>query len=779
MENIKPTLNNPTKKGNEVDKRFDMNINEIDGVLNEKEQSLKKKIFDLAKMETLVHNDEKLSSIYNDMAEEGEEKYGYHYNETIMNIMFNEHILNNPKYLAKYRATQPKKKTRRDKYGVKDLKKKDNTTKEEDKEETNETTTAGSSGQYATPAAWSSTGQPKMRKPIWNGGAVIGESNYLVDPSGFKKMYEYLNESYEDKDLNEHHLDSKEEKVSFIIKNKGDEYGDLEKLDSMSDDEIDDIYNKIENEMGVNEENNVNEHHLDSKVEQINYIIDNSGDKYGTEEELTELNDNAIEAIYLNLEKELGVSESSKLNEKSKSENQQQFMGMVYAYKKGELDDSEVSDEVKKAAEDMSLEDAKDYASTKHDGLPEKVDEDVSEDDMYVEYSQDLQGEPTFNIGDKKYKYVWAEYPDGKKDIGVYSFDEDLVYNFGWFRVNMMGMNEDSIIEPLPDTMASDNEKEGSMKMSEPKTNNSMSGGVNEEIDMLKKEMEYLDNLFEERRTSSLINLDKLKKQNEKNFDSDVDKVNDLEMAKDQYEDVGDNPKKKSEEIEKEVLKKTDGEALKNVGNSTNLEGDEIPKRNITDEESEEIDMIRDGMHTMAYDSKNDERFEERMKDGMGDKLYDIRKKKMELKSKEPMYNKDTQPVYDGEEKEQFNKYDKNLKESFFTGKYKDDLNRNKFVSFKYSNVDLVESVDDNYKFLNLDGIGNFYDKNIIINENVVNDVKKHKFYINPKSNKIVMVNKSSKKMNESKNNLDNIKKLFNYNPSNYIDTTTSKNSIK
>ena len=52
------------------------------------------------------------------------------------------------------------------------------------------------------------------------------------------------------------------------------------------------------------------------------------------------------------------------------SKKQQRFMGMVYATKKGEMDDP--SPEVQKAADSMKKSDAKDFASTKHKGLPEK-----------------------------------------------------------------------------------------------------------------------------------------------------------------------------------------------------------------------------------------------------------------------------------------------------------------------------------------------------------------------------------------------------------------------
>ena len=57
----------------------------------------------------------------------------------------------------------------------------------------------------------------------------------------------------------------------------------------------------------------------------------------------------------------------------AKSKAQQRFMGMVHAYKKGELKGSEVSKDVKDAAKGMKKKDTKKYASTKHKGLPNKV----------------------------------------------------------------------------------------------------------------------------------------------------------------------------------------------------------------------------------------------------------------------------------------------------------------------------------------------------------------------------------------------------------------------
>ena len=57
----------------------------------------------------------------------------------------------------------------------------------------------------------------------------------------------------------------------------------------------------------------------------------------------------------------------------AKSKNQQQFFGMVRAVQKGELSEDKVSDDVVKAAKTMKKKDVKDFAKTKHKGLPTKV----------------------------------------------------------------------------------------------------------------------------------------------------------------------------------------------------------------------------------------------------------------------------------------------------------------------------------------------------------------------------------------------------------------------
>ena len=65
----------------------------------------------------------------------------------------------------------------------------------------------------------------------------------------------------------------------------------------------------------------------------------------------------------------------------SVSKAQQRFMGLVHAYKKGEVPASKVSKAVKDAAKSMKKKSTKDFAKTKHKGLPNKLrSENMNED---------------------------------------------------------------------------------------------------------------------------------------------------------------------------------------------------------------------------------------------------------------------------------------------------------------------------------------------------------------------------------------------------------------
>jgi hypothetical protein len=88
--------------------------------------------------------------------------------------------------------------------------------------------------------------------------------------------------------------------------------------------------------------------------------------------------------------KALGELGEGYIEEKSLSRAQQRFMGMVYAAKKGE---TPASPEVAKAASGMTKKAAKDFAKTKHEGLPEKKEETKEEASLVDRILEDAMSE--------------------------------------------------------------------------------------------------------------------------------------------------------------------------------------------------------------------------------------------------------------------------------------------------------------------------------------------------------------------------------------------------
>jgi len=74
----------------------------------------------------------------------------------------------------------------------------------------------------------------------------------------------------------------------------------------------------------------------------------------------------------------------------SASKAQQKFMGMVHALQKGDIEPSSVSKSVKDVAKNIKKSDAKDFASTKHKGLPKKVKEQIL--NALKEYANKMSG---------------------------------------------------------------------------------------------------------------------------------------------------------------------------------------------------------------------------------------------------------------------------------------------------------------------------------------------------------------------------------------------------
>jgi hypothetical protein len=69
-----------------------------------------------------------------------------------------------------------------------------------------------------------------------------------------------------------------------------------------------------------------------------------------------------------------GLPAESNLQEKAVSKQQQKIMGLALSVKKGDTPKSKVSKSVEKMSKEMSKKDLEDFASTKHKGLPKKIE---------------------------------------------------------------------------------------------------------------------------------------------------------------------------------------------------------------------------------------------------------------------------------------------------------------------------------------------------------------------------------------------------------------------
>ena len=654
-----------------------VNLQETDNLLTEKEQSLKKKIFSLAKMEALVFSDPKLTSVYDEMSDNGEEKYGYHYNETIMNMIFNDYVLNSPKYLQKYKMAIPKKKKRRDKSGINQLKKSsENDFAKTEPEVTNETTGSGSSGAYATPFAWGDgdlmkgKASPITRKPIWHGGNVIQESNYLLDSTIFSEMYQQLNEDVD----------------SYIADNA----------------------NAFNNSQVKNWSNN------DKNIE-LNTI------ETGTMEE--KMNENNGIDNRENLEIFLSFNNDS----------------IYWDWINGEIDDNGA-----------------------------------------IEIIRDLDG---------------------------ISYDPNINYREKYMGDSIDETEQSMVADMQSGTMALKPQPAGTVSNGGVPTGINDTSSMNEtdtlnlfenELEAIIKYNKALMKMNEERKQSSLVLKDRIGKENKSNFKQDLNHSGtkdtiDIEkelMWNGQQETVTD-PYKLGEDIENKATNK--GKSFDNVGDSTNDNNKEIPKRNLTKDEQDEVNMYRLNVGDYVYDNKPSQRFEDRMKQDMGEDLYKLRQDKLKFRANAPMYNKEPQPVETtSNKKTEFNKEktgwnDRNgINEAMITGKYFNLLGKSKIIDFKMNEV--KESKENTGLFkVDLSGLGNSYynksiDNKVIVNEDVVKALNECEFYTNGKDvfsvaviKKNINENTDKSIINENDDNLNKIKHLLKYQPKEYINTTSVK----
>lgn len=765
MANFKPTLNDPV---NDQSKNFEkdfkktmkknhiqLNEEEIDGLLTEKEQSLKKKIFSLAKMEALVFSDPKLTSVYDEMAANGEEKYGYHYNETIQNMIFNDYVLNSPKYLQKYKMAIPKEKKRRDKSGINQLKKTGekkmgkmgaNISDTEPKvadlkemEKDTEPTKVAFLVHQSHPEVYAYFPEIPHSQKYMTGYAHVGQHT-AIDPYYAKESRVATAEEYADLQAeleglgyNLVVLNAMNETTSagggmggpgnsrqsgtgayvgpFAWKKGGDL---LEALPIMR--------KPIQMITAMHE----------------NYLVDA----------------NSFEKIYNELNEEV------ELNEKSKSKSQQRFFGQVDAVQKGDMSAADASPAIAKAAKDMKHSDVEDFAKTKHKGLPNKVEEGENETSEYLDKKDNNIKEDTQTM---------ANMATTDSDMTMANRADSSTVEMG-----MSSMNEsDQLLEELEN-----------------------------ELSAFSIHHDKLKRIAEDRKTPSMVQGDRIRKENPTNFKDDlqhsgtkeiIDIEDELEWA-DQQTDVVDDPQKLGADIEKAEIKTADmksHQALKNVGNSANDKGDEVPKRNLTTSEQDLVNNFRLGQEDLVYDNEPDKRFEDRMKADMGDEIYKQRENAMKLRSKQNLYNKEKQPVGEDEvessvfnkEKTGWNKKTGFALKEMVTGKYEGVDGRTKLIDFRLNEVSEVEGiVEADFFALNFDGLGNTYDSKVDINESVQSALGGHKLYTNGKD--IFAVAVPAQSLNESATIKDKpviteqqkkMNHLLGYKPESYVNTDGTK----
>ena len=100
----------------------------------------------------------------------------------------------------------------------------------------------------------------------------------------------------------------------------------------------------------------------------------------------------------------------------SVSKAQQRFMGLVHAYKKGEVPASKVSKAVKDAAKSMKKKSTKDFAKTKHKGLPNKVRRENMNEDGHTDVAS----------VERKLKLIIVDAVDTIKKLRSMSNDDSL-----------------------------------------------------------------------------------------------------------------------------------------------------------------------------------------------------------------------------------------------------------------------------------------------------------------------------------------------------------------
>ena len=192
-------------------------------------------------------------------------------------------------------------------------------------------------------------------------------------------------------------------------------------------------------------------------------------------DKLTKKNKNVVGLVakeQTEIEEGMSIGELGEgyIEEKSLSKAQQRFMGMVYAAKKGE---TPASPEVAKAAEGMTKKSARDFAKTKHEGLPEKKEE-TKEEFSLVDRILDEAIKGTLAGGTSRAKKYKVQAKDVRiRQIGsaALSGDEEQVKKLKKTKTTVKIKNDSAEPESVPAPKKTEQERKEKAK-EEVKTKN-------------------------------------------------------------------------------------------------------------------------------------------------------------------------------------------------------------------------------------------------------------------------------------------------------------------
>lgn len=169
-------------------------------------------------------------------------------------------------------------------------------------------------------------------------------------------------------------------------------------LENLTSKQIEVLYEKVKNSKGeVEEQPKPVERTVMSKVTELpsgtkkavgDTTVSNEGGKTiitqtqtesefteGEEEDVSDVNKGEDDQDPIQKQGDDGMPTETRLQEKAVSKQQQKIMGLALSVKRGDTPKSKVSKKVKDMAKEMSKKDLEDFASTKHKGLPKKVEE--------------------------------------------------------------------------------------------------------------------------------------------------------------------------------------------------------------------------------------------------------------------------------------------------------------------------------------------------------------------------------------------------------------------